>query len=88
MKNIVFLFCIGMVTMGQSQGSILDQEQYVLGNEFTYAIGGNSEQKLAQVVTTGLTGLLAAVRLPIFGSAGSNLLIELSPLSNGLSKLE
>lgn len=44
----------------------VDQEQPAIdAGETTLAIGGGSEQKLAQTFTVGLAGRLAGVRLPI-----------------------
>lgn len=40
-------------------------------------IGGESEQKLAQTFTAGLTGDLVALRLPIIGCARGDLVIEI-----------
>ena len=52
---------------------LLDQEQPLF--DFTtvgaVGIGGNSEQKLAQVITAGISGPLAEVRMPIVLSAGN-----------------
>ena len=52
---------------------LLDQEQPLF--DFTtvgaVGIGGNSEQKLAQVITAGISGPLAEVRMPILLSAGN-----------------
>ena len=52
---------------------LLDQEQPLF--DFTtvgaVGIGGNSEQKLAQVITAGISGPLAEARMPIVLSAGN-----------------
>jgi hypothetical protein len=45
-------------------------------------IGGSSRQKLAQVVTVGLSGLLMAVKMPVGGSSG-DLIIETQDVAAG-----
>jgi len=50
----------------QPPSLMVDQEQPTIdAAENTLAIGGDSEQKLAQTFTVGLSGRLAEVRLPI-----------------------
>lgn len=52
--------------VGQPPSLQVDQEQPAIdAGETTLAIGGASEQKLAQTFTVGLAGRLAEVRLPI-----------------------
>jgi N-acetylneuraminic acid mutarotase len=62
----------------------VDQEQPLIDAEsgLMYAIGGSSEQKLAQVVTAGVTGSLVDVRFPV-GCAGE-LVIEIQRAADGL----
>ena len=49
---------------------IIDQENLVIDDTTgNFAIGGLSEQKLAQVVTAGISGNLAEVRFPIGGKS-------------------
>jgi PKD repeat protein len=48
---------------------------------FNLAVGGGSEQKLAQVVTTGASGYLRSVKLPI--GCGSDLLVEIVGVTDG-----
>ena len=54
----------------------LDQEQPIVDSGVALAIGGNSEQKLAQVVTVGVAGHLAEAWLPV-GCASGRLLLEI-----------
>jgi len=50
---------------------------------FSLAIGGQSDQVLAQVVTAGVSGTLVGVNLPLLGSSGV-LTLELQGVTNGL----
>jgi len=55
----------------------IDQEQPAIdAGELTLAIGGESEQKLAQTFTVGLAGRLAEVRFPI-GCGSGRLEVEI-----------
>lgn len=49
---------------------VVDQEQLVADPERPLAIGGGSEQELAQTFTVGVTGFLTQVRLPVACSSG------------------
>lgn len=64
-------------------GPVIDQEQPVFDTTagFVYAIGGPSEQKLAQVVTPGLTGTLAEVRL--VAACENDLTVEVQGVTGG-----
>jgi hypothetical protein len=65
-------------------GGLVDQEQPII--DITVgglAIGGNSEQKLAQVVTPGVSGLLTEVRLPVACDSAADLRVEIQGVING-----
>jgi hypothetical protein len=56
----------------------IDQQQPVIVTSVGgLAIGGGSQQKLAQVVTAGVVGSLMEVRLPVACDPGSNLVVEI-----------
>lgn len=58
-------------------GGVLDQQQLVVDVTRVLAVGGNSEQILAQVVTAGQTGRLRELHLPISCSPTSDLVVEI-----------
>lgn len=60
---------------------LLDQQQPVVFNGFTFAIGGGSQQMLAQTVTTGISGELAQVQLPVGCTTGDSLLVQIEGVS-------
>jgi len=64
----------------------VDQQQIVLDpNPFgTLAIGGDSEQKLAQVITVGKTGSLVEVRFPLGCGPDAILRTEVQGVTDGL----
>ena len=64
---------------------IIDQQQMIIDTSggFNFAIGGNSEQMLAQVVTAGITGQLTEVRFPVVGGSG-NLIVEIQAVSGSI----
>lgn len=66
-----------------SATSVLDQEQPTIDTSvgFVFAIGGGSEQKLAQVVTPGLTGTLTEVDLSL--ACEGDLTIQIQGVSGG-----
>ncbi len=60
---------------------VLDQEQAVFDASANfYAIGGDSDQILAQVVVAGIGGVLTEVQLPI-GCGSGRLIVEIRELS-------
>jgi uncharacterized repeat protein (TIGR01451 family) len=64
---------------------ILDQQQPVVDLFIGgLAVGGGSQQALAQTVTAGISGDLAEVQLPVSCDPGSNLLVEIEGVSNGI----
>ena len=56
-----------------------DQQQPSIGATGSVAIGGGSDQKLAQVVTTGIAGRLSSVGLAVACDGGSNLVVQIQP---------
>src|SRR5262245_66412816 len=63
---------------------VIDQQQPLIDASVGgLVIGGTSTQKLAQVVTTGVPGLLAEIRLPVACDPGSNLIVEIQGVSGG-----
>jgi hypothetical protein len=63
---------------------VIDQQQSAIDTAagFTLAIGGASDQKLAQVVTPGLTGVLTELRLA--AACGTTLSVEIQGVAGGL----
>jgi hypothetical protein len=60
-----------------TEPDVIDQQQPLVDKSVGAAsIGGGSEQKLAEVVTAGISGALLAVKLPIGASTGS-LVVEI-----------
>ncbi len=81
------LFAAGM---GRSEPVVLaapvvDQEQPIIdgASPTVFAIGGSSEQKLAQSFTVGATGLLTEVRFPVACSPTAELSVQLQGVSAG-----
>jgi hypothetical protein len=69
-----FVFTQGIIATSVNAAPILDQEQpqfFTLFERGGIALGGNSEQKLAQVVTAGITGDLVKVATVLACSASS-----------------
>ena len=62
---------------------LIDQQQQVIDTSVGgLAIGGSSQQKLAQVVTAGMSGVLTEVRFPVACASG-NLVIEIQGVTGG-----
>jgi hypothetical protein len=83
----VLIALIGVVgTVNQVLATpLIDQQQPIIDTSVGgLAIGGTSAQKLAQVVTTGASGFLTAVRLPVVCDAGSNLVVEIQRVTGGV----
>jgi hypothetical protein len=59
---------------------VIDQEQVLLGNTFL-AVGGGSEEKLAQAFTAGRSGYLTDVTLPIGCTAGAILNVTIQEVT-------
>ena len=63
--------------------AVVDQQQSTIDATVgVFAIGGDSHQKLAQTVTTGISGLLTAVRVPVVGDSG-DLILEIQGVASG-----
>jgi hypothetical protein len=63
--------------------SLIDQQQAAMDTTSSVpVIGGNGDQRLAQVVTAGLAGFLCEIRIPIYG-ANQELVIELQGVAGG-----
>lgn len=77
--------CLILGASGPAQAaSVIDQQQPIIdGAVGGLAIGGTSTQKLAQVVTAGMSGYLTEVRLPVACDAGSNLILEIQDVTAG-----
>jgi hypothetical protein len=73
-----------MLAASVTAAPAIDQQQPVIDMTagFTLAIGGFSEQKLAQVVTPGVTGILTEVRLP--AACGTTLTVEVQGVTAGI----
>ena len=86
MRKIVrLLLCLGvllpMSSVAEAQpASIVDQMQPATISSLTWAIGGDSQQQLAQTVTVGLSGTLEGLMLPIACASG-RLVIEIGALN-------
>ena len=80
----VVLAAAGVSVPGAGEAAVVDQQQPVIdGAAGPLAIGGASEQILAQVVTVGLAGPLVAVRLPV-GCSDGGLVVEIRGVSAAL----
>lgn len=65
-----------------SAGTVTDQEQPLIDTEAGFlGIGGESQQKLAQSFTVGVTGELVGLRLPVTGCGNGDLKISLVALA-------
>jgi hypothetical protein len=63
-------------------GAVIDQQQPVIDVSVGgLAIGGDSQQKLAQVVTAGISGFLTEVRFPI-ACESADLIVEIQGVTN------
>ena len=61
--------------VARAQLLVIDQQSALEPGQNTFAIGGSSEQILAQVVTTGITGPLVGINVPVVGLG--DLLVEI-----------
>jgi hypothetical protein len=83
-RYTVLLFMTLLCTTSRVTGtSLLDQQQPTIDTTGMLAIGGNSAQKLAQVVTAGISGFLTEVRLPVSCDSASNLIVEIQGVTAG-----
>ena len=62
----------------------IDQQQPAMQTAgYTLAVGGNSQQKLAQVFTAGRSGSLTEVDIPIGCTAGADLVLSIENVTGG-----
>jgi hypothetical protein len=83
---IAFVASCGFATAAaQSTGNMVDAAQFHVENPipFTLAVGGSSQQRLAQTLTVEVGGRLAGVFLPI-NCANGRLLVEIRDAKGGL----
>jgi len=63
----------------------IDQQQPIIDTSVgPLAIGGASAQKVAQVVTAGMSGFLTIVRFPVTCDASSKLIVEIQGVAAGV----
>ena len=86
-RQLELLLLVGLfVLVGEESllyaASAIDQQQSVIDvNVGGLAIGGDSQQKLAQVVTVGISGFLTEVRFPI-ACVSADLIVEIQGVTN------
>jgi hypothetical protein len=56
----------------------LDQQQSLMNTTISYAVGGDSDEKFAQVVTSGVAGLLSEVRVPLVCGSAASVTLEIN----------
>ena len=82
--NVLLLMTLLGTVSGVNANSVVDQQQPTIDTTVGgLAIGGNSTQKLAQVVTAGMSGFLTEVRFPVACDSGSNLVVEIQGVTAG-----
>lgn len=87
MKIAVFAAVVAAAAaVGDARAAlIVDQEQpFVAGTVGGVAVGGFYDQKVAQVVTPGVDGRLAAVAMPVVCEASSTLEVEIQGVTAGV----
>lgn len=73
----VMVWCVAVSAFAQPSRLVVDQTNAPVADPaFTLAVGGQSDQYLAQTVTVGVPGRLWEVRLPI-GCASGELVLEI-----------
>ena len=78
----LFVLLIGVHPVAAQ--AVTDQQQPVVDVSVGgFFIGGNSEQKLAQVITVGISGEVTEVRFPVACAAGS-LVLEIQRVTSGV----
>jgi hypothetical protein len=77
-------FCVAIgVTPSAHATPTVDQQQPIIDTAVGgLAIGGDSSQKLAQVITAGMSGHLTEVRLPVACDSGSTLIVEIQEVTD------
>ena len=85
LKVLVVLTAVFGTMNPVQAAAVVDQQQPNIDVTVgALAIGGGSTQKLAQIVTTGAAGFLAAVRLPVVCETGSSLVVEIQQVAAGV----
>ena len=78
---LVILTVLLLPGVASAQLLVVDQASALDPGQNTLAIGGSSEQKLAQVVTTGITAPLVGINVPVAGLG--DLLVEIQGVTGG-----
>jgi hypothetical protein len=82
--TVVLIAVLGTLNRANAT-PVIDQQQPIIDASVGgLAIGGGSAQKLAQVVTAGISGFLTEVRFPVACDAGSNLVVEIQGVAGGV----
>lgn len=81
-RSFIYLFLFIGTLIRLHAAAVVDQQQPVIDlSAGGLAIGGQSQQKLAQVVTVGISGFLTEVRFPI-ACASADLTVEIQGVTN------
>lgn len=56
----------------------IDQQQPVMNTSIAFGVGGSSEQKLAQVVVSGVAGLVTEIRVPLSCEPAASVTLEIN----------
>jgi PASTA domain len=75
---MVFAFAALLLPGSAQAAPVLDQQQTLMDTNIELAVGGGSDQKLAQVVTSGVAGLLTEVRLPLACESTASLTLQIN----------
>src|SRR5262249_38341822 len=82
---------LGLLVLPGSASAIpaIDQQQPDVNTSIALAVGGSSEQKVAQVVTSGVAGLLTELRVPLSCDPAASVTLEINDAdtSPGATKL-
>ena len=81
-RSVILVCTVGFAGVVQAVPIVDQQSPTDASLPFSHAIGGSSEQILAQVVTTGITGDLVGLELPVGGIGG--LTAEIRDVVGGL----
>ena len=63
---------------GARAAPTIDQQQPLMSTDIAYAVGGDSEEKFAQVITSGIAGLLTEVRVPLGCDSAASVTLEIN----------
>lgn len=79
-----WLVAAGLLTAGWAAAALVDQSQPLVdGSAPAFVVGGATAQVLAQTLTAGVTGRLAAVQLPV-GCLSGTLTLQVQEVSGGV----